>query len=103
MRDCQYGIDAGNPMFAPRVHLLLLRDVAMDGRRRLDRDLDATMAPAPINQDGKVRCHLFTFLEHPDARPNKNGSGQELRPTVTYSWITGGFRSLFGANPIVNI
>jgi transposase len=36
---------------------------------------------------------LFTFLEHPDAPPDNNGSERELRPTATYRKVTGGFRS----------
>ena len=47
---------------------------------------------------GKVRSHLFTFLEHPDAPPDNNGSERELRPTATYRKVTGGFRSNWGAD-----
>jgi hypothetical protein len=46
---------------------------------RLDRDLNAIMVLAPTNRHGKrlrkrygkVRSHLFTFLEHPDVPPDK--------------------------------
>jgi transposase len=41
---------------------------------------------------------LFTFLEHPDAPPDNNGSERELRPTATYRKVTGGFRSNWGAD-----
>ena len=59
------------------------------------------MVLAPVNQRGKrlrkrygkVRSHLFTFLEHPDAPPDNNGCERELRPTATYRKVTGGFRS----------
>ena len=47
---------------------------------------------------GKVRNSLFTFLEHPDAPPDNNGSERELRPTATYRKVTGGFRSTWGAD-----
>jgi transposase len=47
---------------------------------------------------GKVRSHLFTFLEHPDAPPDNNGSERELRPTATYRKVTGSFRSKWGAD-----
>ena len=47
---------------------------------------------------GKVRSHLFTFLEHPDVPPDNNGSERELRPTATYRKVTGGFRSTWGAD-----
>jgi hypothetical protein len=56
----------------------------------------------PMKQDvpreGKVRSHLFTFLEHPEAPPDNNGSERELRPTATYRKVTGGFRSHWGAD-----
>ena len=60
LRDCQYAIDAGDAVFAPRMKALLLRAVVLarrhrdlaestrrQYRRRLDRDLDAIMALAP--------------------------------------------------------
>jgi transposase len=124
LRDCKYAIEAGDTIFAPRMKLLLLRAVVMARRRkelaestrrsyqrRLDRDLDRIMALAPVNQHGKrlrkrygkVRSHLFTFLEHPDAPPDNNGSERELRPIVTYRKVTGGFRSLWGADLFADI
>ena len=74
--------------------------------RRLARDLNAIMAMAPGNpygkrlrkRYGKVRNSLFTFLEHPEAPPDNNGSERELRPTATYRKATGGFRSKWGAD-----
>jgi hypothetical protein len=44
-------------------------------RQRMERDLDAVMALAPTQRDGrrlrkrygKARGHLFTFLDHPEA------------------------------------
>ena len=119
LRDCQYAIEAGDTVFAPRMKALLLRAVVLARRRktlaestrrsyqrRLDRDLDAIMVLAPTNRHGKrlrkrygkVRSHLFTFLEHPDAPPDNNGSERELRPTATYRKVTGGFRSDWGAD-----
>jgi transposase len=119
LRDCQYAIEAGDEIFAPRMKTLLLRTVVLARRRkelaestrrsyqrRLDRDLDAIMALAPVNQHGKRlrkrygrnRSHLFTFLNHPDAPPDNNGSERELRPIATYRKVTGGFRSNWGAD-----
>ena len=93
---------------------LLLRAVVLARRRkqlaestrrtyqaRLDRELNAIMVLAPTNHHGrrlrkrygKVRSHLFTFLEHPEVPPDNNGSERELRPTATYRKVTGGFRS----------
>ena len=119
LRDCQFAIEAGDAIFAPRMKTLLLRAVVLARRRtelaastrrsyqqRLDRDLDAIMALAPANQHGKRlrkrygrnRGHLFTFLDHPDTPPDNNGSERELRPTATYRKVTGGFRSNWGAD-----
>jgi len=75
-------------------------------QRRLDHELNAVMVLAPTNPHGrrlrkrygKVRSHLFTFLEHPDVPPDNNGSERELRPTATYRKVTGGFRSNWGAD-----
>lgn len=119
LRDCQYAIEAGDALFAPRMKALLLRAVVLarrrhdlaastrrEYRRRLEHDLDAVMALAPENRHGKrlrkryakVRDYLFTFLEHPEVAPDNNGCERELRPTATYRKVTGGFRSDWGAN-----
>ena len=114
LRDCQYAIEAGDAVFAPRMKALLLRAVVLARRhrdlaettrrayrRRLEHALDAVMALAPSQRDGrrlrkryaKVRDHLFTFLEHPEIAADNNSSERELRPTATYRKVTGGFRS----------
>jgi transposase len=119
LRDCQFAIDAGDRIFAPRMKMLLLRAFVLarrrhhlaEGtrrqyRRRLDRDLDVIMALAPTTKDGrrlrkrygKVRAHLFTFLDHPEVDPDNNSSERELRPTATYRKVTGGFRSKWGSD-----
>jgi hypothetical protein len=69
-------------------------------------DLDAIMALAPVTRDrrrsrkryGKLRGHLFTFLDHPGITADTNSSERELRPTATYRKVTGGFRSGWGAD-----
>ena len=119
LRDCQFAIEAGDAIFAPRMKALLLRAFVLARRRhhlaestrrqyrqRLERDLDAVMALAPTNQHGKrlrkrygkVRSHLFTFLDHPEVGADNNGSERELRPTATHRKVTGGFRSEWGAD-----
>ncbi len=117
LRDCQFAIEAGDAIFAPRMKLLLLRAFVLARRRnhlaettrrqyrqRLERELDTVMALAPTSRDGrrlrkrygKVRAHLFTFLDHPEVAPDNNSSERELRPTATYRKVTGGFRSDWG-------
>jgi transposase len=119
LRDCQYAIEAGDAVFAPRMKALLLRAVVLarrhrdladstrrEYRRRLECSLDAVMALAPITRDGqrlrkryaRVRDHLFTFLDHPEIAADNNSSERELRPTATYRKVTGGFRSDWGAD-----
>ena len=124
LRDCQYAIEAGDTVFAPRMKALLLRAVVLARRRtalaestrqtyqrRLDREIDAIMRLAPVSKHGKrlrrryakVRSYLFTFLEHPDTPPDNNGSERELRPTATYRKVTGGFRSQWGADLFADV
>jgi transposase len=119
LRDCAFAIEAGDTVFAPRMKSLLLRAVVLARRRkalaestrqayrrRLDHELNAVMVLAPTNRHGrrlrkrygKVRSHLFTFLDHTEAPPDNNGSERELRPTATYRKVTGGFRSDWGAD-----
>ncbi len=119
LRDCTYAIEAGDAVFAPRMKALLLRAVVLarrrrdlapstrrEYRRRLECALDAVMALAPSHRDGqrlrrrygKLRSHLFTFLDHPEVPADNNSSERELRPTATYRKVTGGFRSKWGAD-----
>ncbi len=119
LRDGQYAIDAGDAVFAPRMKALLLRAVVIARRhrglaastrrayrRRLESDLDTGMALAPATKDGKrlrkrygkVRSHLFTFLDYPEITADNNSSERELRPTATDRKVTGGFRSVWGAD-----
>jgi transposase len=117
LRDLRYAIEAGDTAFAPRLKALLLRAVLLarrrlelkestrrEYRRRLERDLDAVLAFQPDNRHGQrlrkrylaVRDGLLTFLEHPEAPPDNNGSERDPRPMVTYRKVTGGFRSAWG-------
>ncbi len=119
LRDCRYAIEAGDTIVAPRMKALLLRAVVLarrhrhlaettrrEYRRRLEHALDAVIALIPTNRHGqrlrkrygKLREHLFTFLDHPDVAADNNGSERELRPIATYRKVTGGFRSTWGAN-----
>ncbi len=119
LRDCTYAIEAGDAVFAPRMKALLLRAIVLARRHRtlapstrreyrrcLECALDAVMALSPTHRDGqrlrrrygKLRSHLFTFLDHPEVPADNNGSERELRPTATYRKVTGGFRSDWGAD-----
>ena len=124
LRDCQYAIEAGDAVFAPRMKALLLRACVLARRRhtlaastrrtcrdRLEREMTAIMGLAPANPHGlrlrkryaKARNSLFTFLDHPDVPPDNNGSEREVRPTATYRKVTGGFRSIWAAGLFANV
>jgi transposase len=117
LRDRKYAIEAADTIFAPCMKSLLVWAVMLARQRkspaestrliyqrRLDRELNAIMALAPTNSHGKrrrkryakVRSHLFTFLAHPDAPPDSNGSERDLLPTAAYR-KSRGFRSQWGA------
>src|SRR4051812_28546369 len=117
LRDLRYAVEAGDAVFAPRLKALLLRAVVLarrrhalkastrlEYRRRLERELDRVLALRPSHRCGlrlrkrylAVRDSLFTFLEHPEASPDNNGSERELRRMVVYRKVTGGFRSAWG-------
>jgi transposase len=118
LRNCQFAIEAGDAIFAPRMKVWLLRACVLARRRgelaeatrqsykrRLEGDLDKIMALAPDNQHGrrlrkrygKIRDSLLTFLDHPEIAPDNNSSERELRHTAVYRKVTGGFRSDWGA------
>src|SRR4051812_19273186 len=119
LRDCRYAAEAGDAIFPQRIKGVLRRAVVPPGRhgslaesprreyrRRLEHAFDAVMSLAPTNRHGqrmrkrygKLREHLFTFLDHPDVTADNNGSERELRPTATYRKVTGSFRSTWGCH-----
>jgi transposase len=118
LRDCQYAIDAGDAIFAPRMKWLLLRACAIGKRRDrlkdstlrqckydLERRLDAGMVLARTNRHGvrlrrryaKVRGHLFTFLTERDVPYTNNGSERDIRPSATFRKVTGGLSFRLGS------
>jgi transposase len=119
LRDLRYAVEDGDTIFAPRMKALLLRAAILARRRftlkdstrltyqsRLDRELTAVLALKPTNRHGQrlrqrylqIRDNLFLFLAHPEVPPDNNGSERDLRPMATYRKVTGGFRSIWGAD-----
>jgi len=117
LRDCQYGMDAGDEIFSARMKTLLLRafvlqrrwlDLAQSTRYqyrcRLYRDLKAVLALSPIQADGirlqnryrKLQENLFLFLDDSTIPPTNNASEQALRWSVIFRKVTNGFRSEWG-------
>jgi transposase len=118
LRDVQYAIDCGDTVFAPRLRGLLRWAIRIGRRRdalrpttlrhyhaRAERRLDALVAtPAahPAGRDLQTavkawRTKFFVFLEDPDVPATNNACEREIRPSVVFRKVTGGFRSNWGA------
>ena len=49
------------------------------------------------------REKLLVFMTRRDVEPTNNGSERELRPSVIFRKVTGGFRSVWGAESYADI
>jgi transposase len=117
LRDCQCAIEAGDPLFAPRMKAILLRAFAIyqrrdtlaastpyQYRRDLQRRVDRCLASQPSNPHGrrlhkryaKIRDHLFLFLDDASIPPTNNSSEQAIRMSTVFRKVTHGFRSEWG-------
>jgi transposase len=115
--DCQFALEAGDAVFAPRMKAVLLRAFAMHKRRDtlatsplyqyrcdLPRRLDRCPALQPANPHGtrlqkrytKIRDHLVWFLEDASIPPTNNSSEQAIRMSAVFRKVTNGFRSDWG-------
>lgn len=117
LRDVQYAIDCGDGVFAPALARLLAWAIAIGRRRdslkdttlqqyraRVDRRLDrllATPAPHPAGRTLQAqvkawRTKFFIFLEDRRVSATNNVAEREIRPSVVFRKVTGGFRSRWG-------
>lgn len=117
LRDCQYGIDAGDEVFSSRMKRVLLRAFVLQRRWsalaestryqyrcRLSRELEAVLALMPTQADGirlqkryrELQDNLFLFLDDSSIPPTNNTSEQALRWSVIFRKVTNGFRSDWG-------
>jgi Transposase IS66 family/TCP-1/cpn60 chaperonin family len=117
LRDCQYGIDAGDEIFSPLMKRILLRAFVIHRRwselaastqyqyrLKLRRDLSLALTLSPTQADGvrlqnryrDLREHLFLFLEDSTISPTNNSSEQALRWSVIFRKVINGFRSDWG-------
>ena len=124
LRDCQYAIDAGDDLFAPRMKRLLLRAIALQRRRqhlavstvqqycsRLRGSLREILNLKPKHPDGqrllkryqKIRGNLLLFLDDETVPPTNNSSEQALRWSVVFRKVTHGFRSDWGAELFAHV
>jgi transposase len=118
LRDVQYAIDCGDNAFAPRLRALLRWAIRVGRRRgtlrpttlrqyhvRAERRLDALVVMPTAHPAGRElqaavkawRTKFFVFLEDPDVPPTNNACEREIRPSVVFRKVTGGFRSPWGA------
>jgi transposase len=117
LRDCQYGIDAGDEIFSQRMKTILLRSFVLQRRWsslsestryqyrcRLYRDLKAALDLNPTQEDGirlqkryrALQDNLFLFLDDATIPATNNSSEQALRWSVIFRKVTNGFRSDWG-------
>ncbi|HEY9815420.1 MAG TPA: IS66 family transposase, partial [Candidatus Obscuribacterales bacterium] len=118
LRDCQYAMDAGDELFAPRMKRLFLKAIALQRRRhtlatstvehycgRLRGSLREILNLQPRSVEGqrllkryqKIRAHLLLFLSDETILPTNNFSEQALRWSAVFRKVTNGFRSDWGA------
>ena len=117
LRDCQFAIEAGDAVFAPRMKAVLLRAFAIHKRRDtlaastlyqyqcdLQRRVHRCLALEPANPHGrrlqkrytKIQDHLFLFLDDAAIPPTNNASEQAIRMSTVFRKVTNGFRSEWG-------
>ena len=119
LRDVQYAIDCGDAVFAPRLRDLLRWTVRIGRRRqtlqpttlrhyhaRAGRRLDALVALPAAHPAGRQlqtavkawRTMFFDSREAPGVPATNNACEREIRPSVVFRKVTGGFRSDWGAH-----
>jgi transposase len=117
LRDCQFGLEAGDTVFSPRMKAVFLRAFAIHKRRDtlaastlyqyqcdLRRRVTRYLALEPTNPHGrrlqkryaKIQDHLFLFLEDATIPPTNNASEQAIRLSTIFRKVTNGFRSDWG-------
>src|SRR5512147_771025 len=118
LRDVQYALDCGDTIFAPKLREPLRWAIRIGRRReaprpttlrqyhaRAERRLDALVAIPPGHPAGRARQNavkawrtkFFVFLEDQDVPATNNVCERELRPSVVFRKVTGGFRSDWAA------
>jgi transposase len=117
IRDCQFAMDAGDAVLAPRMKAVFLRAFAIHKRRDtltastlyqyrcdLQRRITRCLALQPPNPHGrrlqkryaKIQDHLFLFLDDVTIPPTNNASEQAIRMSTVFRKVTNGFRSEWG-------
>lgn len=118
LRDVQYAIDRGDEAFAPKLRELLRWTIRIGKRRgelkdttlvqyhaKAERRLDNLLAIPPTCTAGRDlqaqvkawRGKYFLFITDRRVPATNNISEREIRPSVVFRKVTGGFRSAWGA------
>jgi len=119
IREAQYAIEAGDTLFAARFKRFLQVACVVGARRPqlsdaglafwaavLERELARILVlKASASAGSKLRASvavgarekLLVFMTRRDVEPTNNESERELRPSVIMRKVTGGFRSVWGA------
>lgn len=118
LRDVQYAIDCGDTIFAPKLRDLLRWTIRVGRRRdqlrdstleqyhaKAERHLDALVGPRAAHPAGRIlqaqvktwRTKFFVFMQDRRVPATNNISEREIRPSVVFRKVTGGFRSRWGA------
>ena len=118
LRDVQYAIDCGDTIFAPKIRDLLRWAIRIGKRKpslkdstlayyvaKAERRLDALVGvpaahPAGADLQRRIkawRTKVFVFMTNRDVPATNNISEREIRPSVVFRKVTGGFRSDWGA------
>lgn len=118
LRDVQYAIDRGDEAFAPKLRELLRWAIRIGRRRdnlkdttlaqyhaKAERRLDNLLAIPPACRAGSElqaqvktwRSKYFLFMTDRRVPATNNISEREIRPSVVFRKVTGGFRSSWGA------
>ena len=118
LRDVQYAADCGDTVVAPQLTKLLQWAIRVGRRRheladstlqayhgKVERRLDDLVAKPALHPAGRElqalikawRGKFFVFLEDRRAPATNNESEREVRPSVVFRKVTGGFRSTWGA------
>lgn len=118
LRDVQYAIDCGDTVFAPQLRDLLLWTIGIGRRRdqlkdstlsqyhaKAERRLDRLLGVCAAHPAGQIlqvqakawRTKFFVFLHDRRVPATNNISEREIRPSVIFRKVTGGFRSQWGA------
>lgn len=124
VRDLQFALDIQPCLWAYRLQALFYKSMRLAKHQktlagehyqaqvqRIETQFAALLEQVPNSKESqrlyrryrKHRASLFVFLHHDDVPPTNNASEQALRNSVIYRKVTGGFRTIAGADLYANL